>query len=189
MITVVDCRDSYFFNLVAMLRSMGQDVAVVDESDVGHLSETDAVVLSPGPGRPSADRGSWIAAQRFIGFRPVLGVCLGHQVISAVLGGSVVQAPEPSHGEIVSVKHRGEGLFDGIPDGFRAVRYNSLKVDPGIPGAGLSIDAIDDSGDVMALSDVDRCVYGVQFHPESFMTEHGGEIIDNFIEAAEQWRR
>ena len=189
MISVVDCRDSYVFNLVAMLRAKGQEVSVIDESEVGRLSDADAVVLSPGPGRPSSDRGSCIAAERFIGSKPILGVCLGHQVVSAVLGGRVVQAFEPSHGDIVRVKHDGEGLFEGIPDGFRAVRYNSLKVDPDIPGAGLSVDAIDDSGDVMALSDGDRCVYGVQFHPESFMTEHGGEIVDNFIEAAEQWRR
>lgn len=189
MITVIDCNDSYTYNLVAMFRSRRGDISVVNEHDAGCVRDTDAVVLSPGPGRPSPDRGSWIVAERFLGIRPVFGVCLGHQTISAVSGGRVEVARSPSHGELVRILHSGRGLFEGVPNGFRAVRYNSLTVSADAPGFPMTVDAKDGSGDVMAISDEERSVYGVQFHPESFMTEYGGMIIDNFIEVVEQWRR
>lgn len=189
-IAVIDCRDSYTYNLVAMFRALGETVDVICEDDANMFSGDgyDAVVLSPGPGSPGPGRGSWAVAERLGGRVPLLGVCLGHQTLSAVRGGRVTGGNEPAHGIVATIAHDGKGILEGIPNGFRAVRYNSLCVDPGCTGDGLRIDAIDDRGDVMAVSCEADCVYGVQFHPESFMSEYGDHLIRNFLEVARSWR-
>lgn len=185
MIAVVDCEDSYVNNLVAMIRAAGEEVSVIPEKDISSLDymEPDALVLSPGPGHPSPDRGSWIAFERFVGRIPILGVCLGHQTIVCASGGQVLCRTEPTHGRVVSIEHDGRGLFRNAPDHFSAVRYNSLIADSDNIGKDLTINAIDEYGDVMAVSDIRRKIFGVQFHPESFMTESGELMIRNFIEA------
>lgn len=184
MIIVVDCEDSYVNNLVAIIRAIGEEVSMIPENDISGLDdmEPDALILSPGPGHPSPDRGSWIAFEHFSGKIPILGVCLGHQTIVSASGGRILCKNEPAHGRIISVKHNGIGLFKDVPNCFSAVRYNSLVADSNDIGRNLTIDAIDDYGDVMAVSDIENRIYGVQFHPESFMTEYGETIIRNFIE-------
>lgn len=186
MILVVDCRDSFVHNLVAMIRSSGAETLVIDETDIDGISgcKPDAVVLSPGPGRPSPERGSWHAFNLFRGRVPILGVCLGLQTVCAACGGGIVRGDTPVHGKVVSVRHGGTGLMEGMPQDFRAVRYNSLKVDPWNPGMGIRIDAFDDRGDVMAVSCENEDVFAVQFHPESFLTEHGRTIVDGFLRRA-----
>ena len=191
MILVVDCRDSFVHNLVAMLRSMDGDVVVMDEDDQEIFDmEPDSIVLSPGPGHPTPDRGSWRVFERFHGNVPILGVCLGHQTICSASGGIVSRGEEPVHGKIVTVSPlRKEGLFSGIDHPFKAVRYNSLNVETvNLPDI-IRIDAYDDRGDIMAVSVTGECTYGVQFHPESFLTEYGGRIVGNFLEEARKWRR
>lgn len=190
MFLMVDCRDSFVFNLVAMLEDLGADVETVREADItgSFLDGTDpeALILSPGPGSPSPDRGSWMALEHYWDRVPVLGVCLGHQTVCAACGADIVSTGGPKHGKVVRIYHNGSGVLSGIPDGFHAVRYNSLCVDPvTVPGC-LSVDATDQHGDVMAVSVPGRRVHGVQFHPESFLTEFGRDIVSNFV--SEVWR-
>lgn len=182
MFLVVDCRDSFVYNLVSAFRSVGAEVVVVKEGDaVPEGVEPDALVLSPGPGRPSPGRGSWRMLERFLGEVPVLGVCLGHQTLCAVCGARITDAGGPKHGKVVEVRHDGEGILRGVPDPLRAVRYNSLCVERDTLAHPLRVDAVDAYGDVMAVSDGKRAAYGLQFHPESFLTEHGSDIIANFV--------
>lgn len=190
MILVVDCRDSFVHNLVAILRSTGGDVVVMDEGDPMIFDmEPDSIVLSPGPGHPSPERGSWKVFERFHGRVPILGVCLGHQTICSASGGKVSKGDAPVHGKVVIVSPlKSGGLFSGIDRPFKAVRYNSLNVEPGSLPSDVIIDAYDDRGDVMAVSVTGECTYGVQFHPESFLTENGERIVENFLEEAEKWR-
>lgn len=185
MFVIVDCRDSFIYNVAAELASAGVDVNVVDETccdpDAVRRLDPEAVVLSPGPGRPSPDRGSWRILDELHDELPVLGICLGHQTICSYFGMRVDEGKGPMHGKVVRVHHDGSGLFEGIPDGFGAVRYNSLCAEPcGMPDC-LRIDAVDVRGDIMAVSHRSLPVFGVQFHPESFLTEHGRDIIGNFI--------
>lgn len=188
MFLVVDCRDSFVYNLVACLESAGADVTVVKEADgVPSRRDVEALVLSPGPGRPSPDRGSWKAFERFRGEVPVLGVCLGHQTIYASYGASVVRRGGPRHGKVTDIRHDGKGILEGVPDPFHAVRYNSLCADPDTLEHPLEVDAVDGYGDIMAVSDREISVYGLQFHPESFLTEHGQDIVGNFVREVERW--
>lgn len=181
----MDCRDSFIHNIAAAVRSMGVDVRVVKEHecDGALLSGLDpeALILSPGPGRPSPERGSWIALDEFRERIPILGVCLGHQTVCSYFGAVVDEGSGPMHGKLVRLTHDGTGLFEGIPQGILAVRYNSLCARrDSIPGC-LSVDATDERGDVMAVSHRKLPVFGLQFHPESFMTERGEAILRNFI--------
>lgn len=183
MIAVVDCEDSYVNNLVAVVESFGEPTVTVSEKSVKSLFrlDPDALILSPGPGKPSPVRGSWTAFDYYVGKIPILGVCLGHQTIGAASNGKIICKERPTHGKITTVTHDGGMLFKNIPKSFSAVRYNSLVLDPNCVGKNLKINAVDNYGDVMAISDENRRVFGVQFHPESFMTEYGGILIHNFV--------
>lgn len=181
----MDCRDSFIHNIAAAVRSAGVEVRIVKEDGCHEalLSGLDpeALILSPGPGRPSPERGSWKALDEFRERIPVLGVCLGHQTVCSYFGASVDEGAGPMHGKRVRLTHDGTGLFVGIPQGILAVRYNSLCARrDSIPGC-LSVDATDGRGDVMAVSHRKLPIFGVQFHPESFLTEQGGVILRNFI--------
>ena len=184
-ILLLDNRDSFVWNLAQAFQQLGTDV-VVTRSDAITVSEIerqrpDALVLSPGPGTPS-DAGVCVEAVRALHREvPILGVCLGHQAIAAAFG-SPVERGEPRHGKTSPIHHHGTGLFRGIPSPFPACRYHSLMVDA-VP-AGLERDAWTDDGIVMALRHRDHPVFGVQFHPESFRTEHGLELLRNFTECA-----
>ena len=182
---VIDCRDSFIYNVVASLGSLGVDVRVESESDldtdVVRSLDPDAIVLSPGPGRPSPNRGSWKVLDEFREDTPILGICLGHQAVCSYFGMTVDEGKGPMHGKVTLVHHSGNGLLNGIPDGFRAVRYNSLSATASTVPDCLTIDATDDRGDVMAVSHRSLPIFGVQFHPESFLSEHGDEIFRNFL--------
>jgi para-aminobenzoate synthetase component II len=189
---VIDSFDSFVFNLSSCFEDLGEEVIVVKEDrlsiDILNLSEIDGVVLSPGPGRPSEKSASWKVVSDFKGRVPILGVCLGHQTICSVFGGIVITGEVPMHGKIAPIEHNGKGIFLGVVNPIRVTRYNSLSVDPSTVPACMNIDALDDKGDIMAVSHKDYPIYGVQFHPESFMTESGIEIIDNFITIAKEWK-
>ncbi|MEA2220916.1 MAG: para-aminobenzoate synthetase, partial [Solirubrobacteraceae bacterium] len=183
---LIDNYDSYTFNLYQLLARVAGEQPVVVRNDELAWSELaarswDRIVISPGPGRPERDRDLGVCrdalAQDDV---PVLGVCLGHQGLAHVRGGTVVRAADIVHGRISPVFHRGEGLFDGIPQGFRAVRYHSLVVEPALPPA-LEAIAWSDDGTVMAIRARGRRAWGVQFHPESVGTEHGERLIANFL--------
>lgn len=182
---MIDNYDSFTFNLAHLLAVVNQEEAVVISNDPVNLDELrqiqfDNVVISPGPGRP--DRASDTGISRDIindWDKPLLGVCLGHQIIAAVHGGTVIRDPHPVHGRAVPLWHARNGLFAGVPSSFRAVRYNSLAVHAPLPNS-LRATAWSEDGAVQALMHVSRPMWGVQFHPESIASEHGRQILTNF---------
>jgi len=184
-VLVVDNYDSFVFNLVQYLAQLGADVVVrrndeVSVSDVDELG-VDGVLLSPGPGRPE-DAGVCVELIRERGETvPVLGVCLGHQAIAVAYGGSVVRAPELLHGKVSEVAHDGVGVLRGLPDPFVATRYHSLAVDAESLPAELEVTARSASGVIMGLRHRDLPLEGVQFHPESVLTEGGHRLLANWL--------
>jgi len=181
---LIDNYDSYTFNLFHLLGEVnGEEPVVVhnDDHDWDELArwDVDNVVISPGPGRPQRPRDVGVSLDALRQARlPVLGVCLGHQALAQLAGGTVGHAPAPAHGRLSTITHDGRGLFAGLPQGFTAVRYHSLAVGP-VPSR-LRISAWSDDGLVMGLEDRAGARWGVQFHPESIGTEHGRAIIANF---------
>ena len=191
MIVLIDNYDSFTCNLVHYLGGLGADVAVhrndkIKVQDV-ITSEPDAIVLSPGPCTPN-DAGICLdLVERAAPSIPILGVCLGHQAVGQVFGGKVVRAPQPVHGKLSEVQHRGAGVFRGINGPFKATRYHSLVVERDTFPDALAVTAETADGLVMGLSHKTLPVHGVQFHPESIASEHGHLILKNFLELASQW--
>ncbi len=185
MILVIDNYDSFTFNLVQYLGELDPDVRVVRNdrlSAAGLLAlQPDSIVISPGPGRPEEAAGI-VEVVRQAGRVPLLGVCLGHQAIGAAFGGKVARGVRPVHGKVSLVEHDGRGLFDGVPPNFAAGRYHSLVVlEDGLPTElDVSARATDD-GAVMGLRHRERPIHGVQFHPESILTDCGRQILRNFV--------
>ncbi|HYO25787.1 MAG TPA: aminodeoxychorismate/anthranilate synthase component II [Lacipirellulaceae bacterium] len=188
MILLIDNYDSFVHNLARYLRRLGQETLVVRNdalgiADIKRLAPR-AIVLSPGPCTP-AEAGCCGAVVEQLGASvPILGVCLGHQAIAAALGASVIRAAEPRHGRTSSVRHEGSPLFAGIPSPFMACRYHSLTVDEASLPAAVQVTARADDGCVMALEHRKRPLFGVQFHPEAVLTEHGYRLLANFLEIA-----
>jgi anthranilate synthase/aminodeoxychorismate synthase-like glutamine amidotransferase len=185
MILVIDNYDSFTFNLVQYLGEMGQELKVYrnDELTVGEVGELapDSIVISPGPGRPE-DSGIIIEAIReFAGKIPILGVCLGHQAIGAAFGGRVVSAPTIMHGKTSEVHHDGRTIFRDLPNPFRATRYHSLVVEPATFPECLEVTAKTEDGVIMGLRHREMPVEGVQFHPESILTDVGKKLLSNFV--------
>ena len=182
-ILVVDNYDSFVFNLVQYLGQLGADVDVRrnDEVTPDEAVEYDGVLLSPGPGTPEDAGVCMDVVRQCAGQVPILGVCLGHQAIAAVYGGVVERAPELLHGKTSLVHHHGEGVLAGLPEPFTATRYHSLAVNPESVPAELEITGTTDSGVVMALRHRTLPVEGVQFHPESVLTEGGHRLLANWL--------
>ncbi len=184
MILVVDHYDSFTYNLVQLIESLGMatDVVRSDEASPEELLERrpEAVVLSPGPGRPE-DAGCFIELLRILPDEvPVLGVCLGHQAMS-IVAGARVERTTPVHGKASLVHHDGTGIFRGVPDPFEAARYHSLVVDRESLPNELELLAWSEDGTVMATRHRSRSRFGVQFHPESILTPQGPAIVGNFL--------
>ncbi len=185
MIAVIDNYDSFVFNLVQILGSMGEEIRVFrnDEIDVTALSayEPRGLVLSPGPGRPE-EAGVTIEAIREVSERvPTLGVCLGHQAIASAFGGRVVRAEELRHGKASAVEHNGRDLFEGLPSPFSAGRYHSLVAERASLPKEIQVTAWTSEGVIMGLRHADRPLFGVQFHPESVLTPEGHRLLSNFV--------
>ncbi|MDD9966942.1 MAG: aminodeoxychorismate/anthranilate synthase component II [Myxococcales bacterium] len=185
MILVIDNYDSFTYNLVQYLGELGARVEVFRNdalavSDVA-ARDPEGLLLSPGPGMPD-DAGITLEALRAYGARyPILGVCLGHQSIAQAFGARVVRAGRLMHGRTSPIEHRGDGVFTGLPSPFTATRYHSLIVDPDTLGDELVKTAWTQQGELMGLRHRELEVEGVQFHPESFLTEHGHRMLDNFL--------
>ncbi|MBK8988874.1 MAG: aminodeoxychorismate/anthranilate synthase component II [Chloroflexi bacterium] len=185
MIVVIDNYDSFTYNLVQYLGELGAELTVFRNDQVT-LEEIRAlrptqIVISPGPGDPG-DGGISNDVIRELGpTTPVLGVCLGHQCIGEVYGGKVTRAPRLMHGKVSPVYHNRQGLFSGVPSPFNATRYHSLIVEEPLPDC-LKVTAFTSEGEVMALQHSEYPVVGVQFHPESILTEHGKRILQNFLD-------
>lgn len=186
MILVIDNYDSFTYNLVQYIGTLQEDVQVYrnDKITVEAIREMnpDKIIISPGPGRPE-DAGISEEVVRDLGKNiPTFGICLGHQAIGHALGGDIIQAPSIMHGKTSKILHNGDTLFVQVPNPFDATRYHSLIVDrKTLPGT-LKITAETDDGVIMGLSHKEYPLKGVQFHPESIVTEYGMQIIKNFIE-------
>ncbi len=181
LILLLDNKDSFVWNLAQALQTLGASVEVVrsDVVDVDDVGRYEAVVLSPGPGAP-ADAGRCVeVVQRWSGRRPILGVCLGHQAIAAAFGVPVARG-EPVHGRPTPVLHDGGGLFEGLPQPLSACRYHSLYVEDALPPA-LRATARSERGEIMALQHQEHPTHGVQFHPESFRSDAGPQLLQNFL--------
>ena len=184
MVLVIDNYDSFTYNLVQYLGELGAELRVArnDEITVDEIAalRPDHIVISPGPGTPDDGGISNEVIRRLGPTTPILGVCLGHQCMGQVYGGVVSRAPRLMHGKTSSVYHNGQGLFNGVPSPFTATRYHSLIVEEPLPEA-LAVTAFTRDGEVMGLQHREYPVVGVQFHPESILTEHGKRILQNFL--------
>ena len=192
-VLLVDNYDSFTYNLVQELGELGAEPVVYrnDAIDVAGIRAlgVDAVIISPGPGRPEDGGISLALIDELAGELPILGVCLGHQCIGQVYGGRVVPAPELMHGKVSAIFHTGTGVFADLPNPFEATRYHSLVIDRASVPDVLEITAETADGVVMGLRHRDLLVEGVQFHPESILTPRGPDLLRNFLATTGASRR
>ncbi|MDN4070673.1 aminodeoxychorismate/anthranilate synthase component II [Paenibacillus sp. FSL R5-0407] len=185
MILVIDNYDSFTYNLVQYLGELGEEVTVRrnDEIDLAGIEDLkpDHILLSPGPCTPNEAGITLAVIERFKGSIPIFGVCLGHQAIGQAFGGNVIRAERLMHGKTSPIHHHGDSVFAGLPSPFTATRYHSLIVErESLPDC-LEITAETEEGEIMGLRHKEYAVEGVQFHPESIITDHGHQILRNFL--------
>jgi len=185
MLLMIDNYDSFTYNLVQYFGELGQEVQVFRNDEIS-LEEVDRlgaarVVISPGPCTPSEAGISVALIQRFAGKIPILGVCLGHQSIGQAFGGRIVHAGQLMHGKTSEIRHKDAGVFHGLPNPLTATRYHSLVIEKKSLPACLEVTAWTDDGEIMGVRHRDLPVEGVQFHPESILTEKGHELLANFL--------
>lgn len=184
MILFVDNFDSFSYNLVDLIRR--QSVALVvhrnNEIDIlnVHKIKPKALVISPGPGKPEQTGNLTEIVSFYLGKIPMLGICLGHQLLAQLLGGTVVRASKPMHGKVDQIQHNGKGLFAGLPQNFNVMRYHSLIVEIG--KGNFEISAFSSGGEIMGLSNEALKIEGLQFHPESILSKYGESMIQNWLE-------
>ena len=186
MLLMIDNYDSFTFNLVQYFGELGAEVKVVRNDELS-VEEIDAlrpshVVLSPGPCTPNEAGVTLRTIERLAGRVPILGVCLGHQAIGQAFGGKVVRAKQVMHGKVSRIAHDGRGVFSNIENRFVATRYHSLVVERESLPACLEVTAESEDGEIMGLRHKSAPVEGVQFHPEALLTEHGHQLLKNFIQ-------
>jgi anthranilate synthase component 2 len=186
MLLMIDNYDSFTYNLVQYFGELGEEVRVF-RNDAITLKEIaamqpDRLVVSPGPCSPKEAGISVEAIRSFAGKLPILGVCLGHQSIGYAFGGEIVHAQQPMHGKISPIKHANRGVFDGLPNPFNATRYHSLSIRRDTLPDCLEVTAWTEDGEIMGVRHREHPIQGVQFHPESIMTEHGHAMLKNFLE-------
>jgi anthranilate synthase/aminodeoxychorismate synthase-like glutamine amidotransferase len=188
VLLLIDNYDSFVHNLARYFQQLGQETHVVrnDAIDAAgvRFMRPSAIVLSPGPCTPEEAGAAVEIVRELRDELPMLGVCLGHQIIARALGASVVRAPRPRHGQTSSIEHRSAGLFTGLPQPLKVCRYHSLVVDPGSLPAELRPTAWAEDQLLMAFEHVERPIYGVQFHPEALLTQCGYELLANFLRLA-----
>jgi anthranilate synthase/aminodeoxychorismate synthase-like glutamine amidotransferase len=185
MILLIDNYDSFVYNLARYVRELGE-TPVVRRHDALSVDEILAdppshIIISPGPCSPNEAGISTELVARAGSTIPILGVCLGHQCIGAAYGGEIVRAGRPMHGKVSRIHHNGTGIFTGLPSPFRATRYHSLVIAPASVPPELEIVATSEDGEIMAVRHVQHPVWGLQFHPESVLTEHGYRLLDHFL--------
>ena len=190
MLLMIDNYDSFTFNVVQYLMELGEDVVVWrnDEISVDAIIEAapEKIVISPGPCTPNEAGISLEVIEKLAGSMPILGICLGHQSIGQAFGGHIIRAPKVMHGKLSAIHHSGVGVFEGLPSPYQATRYHSLVIDPSTLPESLEVTAWteDESGELEAIMGVRHrslFVEGVQFHPESILSEHGHALLKNFL--------
>lgn len=182
-ILLIDNFDSFVYNIFQYLGELGAEVDVVRNNKVGAVDGYDLIVISPGPGNPENERDFGICKQIIQNANvPVLGVCLGHQGIISAFGGRIIRAKKPMHGKMSKITHNEKGIFSGINNPIKVMRYHSLiGEESSIPGC-IEITATSDNNEIMAVQHKELPIFGVQFHPESILTEEGKKILKNFVE-------
>ena len=182
MLLVIDNFDSFTYNLVQAFQALGLETSVVRNDALEECpSNTQYLVISPGPGHPSQAGCSTNLIKAMAGEIPILGVCLGHQCIGEIFGGKTVRAFAPMHGKMSLIQHDGKGVFQNIPQGFLATRYHSLVLDKHSLPSCLEISAETVEGEIMGVRHRELPIEGIQFHPESIMTQYGLDLLKNFI--------
>lgn len=191
MLLMIDNYDSFTFNIVQYLAQLGEEVKVVRNDELGvadiAVLRPDRIVVSPGPCSPEEAGISVAAIQAYAGKIPLLGVCLGHQSIGAAFGGRVVRSVSLMHGKTSPIHHDGKGLFEGLPNPFNATRYHSLVVERTTLPDCLEVTAWVEHGEIMGMRHRELPVWGVQFHPESILTEGGMQLLDNFLKLSSRY--
>ncbi|WP_341668006.1 aminodeoxychorismate/anthranilate synthase component II [Alcaligenes sp. SDU_A2] len=186
MLFMLDNYDSFTYNLVQYFGELGQEV-VVRRNDQVTLDEIDAlnparICISPGPKSPAEAGLSVALIQHFAGKKPIFGVCLGHQAIGHAFGGRIVRAQEIMHGKVSAISHQGTDLFQGLPSPFNVTRYHSLAIERASLPDCLEVTAHTEDGEIMGVRHRELPIYGVQFHPESVLSEHGHALLKNFLD-------
>ena len=184
MLLMIDNYDSFTYNLVQYLGELGEEVVVYrnDEITLEQIAalKPDRIVVSPGPCTPNEAGVSVPLIKQFAGKIPILGVCLGHQSIGQAFGGKIIHAQQLMHGKTSQIHHHGDGVFNGLPNPYRATRYHSLVIERASLPSCLAVTAWTDDGEIMGVRHKTLPVEGVQFHPESILTEHGHALLENF---------
>jgi anthranilate synthase component 2 len=191
MILMIDNYDSFTYNIVQYFYDLGQEVVVkrndeITIEDIKNMEGIDAIVISPGPCTPTEAGISVDVIKNFKGIYPILGVCLGHQSIGQAFGAKIVKAKCLMHGKTSKIYHNEKGLFEGIPNPFTAVRYHSLVIDESTLPEDIEITARSDDGEIMAIEHKKYPIWGVQFHPESILTEYGHKLLENFLKMSKK---
>ncbi len=193
MILLIDNYDSFTWNLFHYLGELGAQVRVVRNDEItaeeALNSGATGIVLSPGPCTPNEAGICMEVIEKAAGTMPILGVCLGHQAIGQVYGGTVVRAPEPMHGKLSRIHHTGKSVFRGLNNDFLATRYHSLTIDPPSMPASLEVTATSDDGVIQGVMHKSHPVHGVQFHPESIASENGHALLNNFLQIAREFAK
>jgi anthranilate synthase component 2 len=186
MLLMIDNYDSFTYNIVQYFGELGEDVRTVrnDEISLAQIADLnpDRICVSPGPKSPKDAGVSVDVLREFAGKKPILGVCLGHQAIGEAFGGKIIRAKQVMHGKTSKIAHTGEGVFKGLPSPFTVIRYHSLAIERASLPACLEVTAWTDDGEIMGVRHKEFDIEGVQFHPESILSEHGHAMLKNFLE-------
>lgn len=190
---MIDNNDSFVYNLAAYFEALGHEIIVenIENIDVNNLNidNFNGIIISPGPGTPEQAIVSTAVLKSYIGKIPILGVCLGHQVIGYYFGATVKKGKRPMHGKVSILYNDGKGLFNRLPATFNVTRYHSLVIDKSTLPEEFIVDAVTEDQEIMAISHVKYPLYGVQFHPEALLSEYGYALLSNFNEICEMWER
>lgn len=189
MYLMIDNYDSFVYNLKAYFEELGREILVrrIDHVNLDEIDamEPEGIILSPGPKRPWDAEVCMQTVKQFQGRIPILGVCLGHQVLGHCCGATVEKGNQPMHGKVTGIHNNGTGLFAGLPETFKVTRYHSLVVREDSLPEEYQVDAVSEDGAVMGISHKNMPLYGVQFHPEAVLTEYGHELLENFCHISE----
>ncbi len=193
-VLMIDNYDSFTYNIVQYLYELGADVIVkrndeIKVEEIEKIENLESIVISPGPCTPKEAGISVEVINRYKDKLPILGVCLGHQSIGAAFGAEIVKAKCLMHGKTSEIYHNEKELFEGIPSPFKAVRYHSLVIDEKTLPEDIEITARSDDGEIMAIRHKNYPIWGVQFHPESVLTEYGKKLLENFLKLAEEFNQ
>ncbi|MGN0485260.1 MAG: anthranilate synthase component II [Lachnospiraceae bacterium] len=197
MYLMIDNYDSFVFNLARYFEELGAEILTVrnDQITPGQIEmlakrrHLEGLILSPGPKTPSDCGFCKEIVSAFTGKIPILGVCLGHQIIGEVFGAKIEKGNRPMHGKVTQIHHSGNGLFAGLPSSYEVTRYHSLQVCAEDFPDTLQIDARTEDGVIMAIRHKTQPVYGVQFHPEAVLTQYGHELLSNYIKICKRWKK